>query len=132
MTATLTITLSDEILKALQAEKSITVALESGGRAPRATRPAPASRSSAKRPARTRRAAGAGAAKETPSGASPFRAGSLPAKLLSWAGGRKEPFGVQDVMNALKVKRSHASMVLTVARRKGAVKRVGRGEYAAA
>ncbi len=128
MTATLTITLSDEILNALQAEKSITVALESGGRAPRA---APASRGPAKRPARKRRPAGAAAAEAPPSEPGPFREGSLPAKLVAWAGGRKKPFGVPDVMKALKVKRSHASMVLTAARRKGAVKRVGRGEYAA-
>jgi len=128
MTATLTITLSDEILNALKAEKAITVALESGSRA---ARPAPARRGPTTRRARKGRASRA-PAKATPSAAGPFRAGSLPAKLVSWAGGLKKPFGVGDVMKALKVKRSHASMVLTAARRKGAVKRVGRGEYAAA
>ncbi len=123
MAAKLTITLSDEILKALKEEKSITVALDSAGRA------APASRS--ERAAESKPVASR-AAKARPTDAGPFRAGSLPAKLVAWAGGRKKPFGVPDVMRALKVKRSHASMVLTAVRRKRAVKRVGRGEYAAA
>jgi len=126
MTATLTITLSDEILKALQAEKSITVALESGGRAASASRAAPA------KATRSRGARKGGAELAAKRAAGPFRAGSLPAKLVAWAGGRKKPFGVPDVMKALNVKRSHASMVLTAARRKRAVKRVGRGEYAVA
>lgn len=125
MTATLTITLGDEILKALKEEKSITVALNSGGgRAAPAPRTAPRARARAARAPR--------AAKATKSTSGPFRAGSLPQKLVAWAGGRKKPFGVTDVMKALKVKRSHASMVLTAARKKRAVKRVGRGEYRAA
>jgi hypothetical protein len=60
----------------------------------------------------------------------PFGADSLPARLVAWAGGRKKPFGIPDVMKALNV--SHASVVLAAARRKRAVKRVGRGVYSAA
>ncbi len=116
MTATLTISLSDDVLKALKAAKSITVALGS----------APAGRAA-------RRAVPAGKAKGAKGeAAGPYRAGSLPARLLSWAGGRKKPFGVPDVMKAMRIKRSHASMLLTYVRKRGDVKRVGRGRYAAA
>ncbi|HEX5139111.1 MAG TPA: hypothetical protein VFY93_19235 [Planctomycetota bacterium] len=106
MTAKLTITLSPEVLKALRASKAIRVAVESG-----AGRPAAAG---AARPART--------------GANGFREGSLPAKLLQWAKGRKE-FRVPEVMKHLKIKRGHASMLIAYASRAGAVKRVGRGSY---
>jgi len=114
MTAKLTITLSDEVLKALKASKSITVALASGGggagRAPRAAASAPA-RGGSKR--------GAGA----------FREGSLPAKLLGWATGLKKPFGVPELMKKFKIKRGHASMLVAYVTKAGAVKRVGRGAY---
>ena len=107
MTASITITLSDDILRVLQSERAITVALDSeapgrnrtGGKAPRK---------------------------------GGYRTGSLPEKLVKWAKGRKKPFGVQDVMKALKVKRAHASMVLTRVMASGDLKRVGRGAYAAA
>lgn len=108
MTASLTITLSNDVLKALQQSKSITVSLDSSGRS------APGSGSSAPHPAK---------------GANGYRAGSLPAKLMAWAGGRKS-FGVPDVMKALRIKRGHASMLLAYVTKGGAVKRVGRGEYA--
>jgi len=110
MTAKLTITLSDEVLKALRDAKAITVALGTG---PAASRAAPAGKS---------RAANGKAG--------PYREGSLPAKLLAWAGKRKS-FGVPDVMKALRINRSHASMLLTYVTRGGVVRRVGRGEYAA-
>jgi hypothetical protein len=51
---------------------------------------------------------------------------------MAWAGGRKKPFTVPEVMKAMKIKRGHASMLLTAVMRRGGVKRVGRGEYAAA
>lgn len=104
MTATLTITFSDEILKALRARKSLNLAVGAagGGAAPRGAR-----------------AKGA------------FRAGSLPDRLHKWAKGRKKPFGVPEVMKTLRIKRAHASMVLTQASNRGAVRRVGRGEYVA-
>lgn len=118
MTAKLTITLGDEVLKALRAAKAITVALGSDGRA------VPASG-----PARGRRAKAARASTDGKAG--PYREGSLPAKLLSWAGGRKRPFSVPEVMKALKIKRGHASMLVAYVMKGGAVKRVGRGEYSA-
>lgn len=112
MTASITITLSDEILKVLDAERSITVELDSSN----ATR-------------RAGRAAAAGRPAAAPTGG--YRSGSLPEKLVKWAGGRKKPFGVEDVMKALKVKRAHASMVLTRVMGTGDLERVGRGAYAA-
>jgi len=118
MTAKLTITLSDEVLKALRQAKAITVALDSGGRTGPASRAAPA-----RQPEATRAKNGK---------AGPYRAGTLPAKLLSWAGGRKKPFGVPDLMKKFRIKRGHASMLLSYVLKGGAVKRVGRGEYAAA
>jgi hypothetical protein len=114
MTATLTISLGDDILKALREAKAITIALDSGGRAARGG----AGASRAARPAKGE----AGA----------FRAGSLPAKLVAWAGGRKRPFGVQDLMTRFRIKRGHASMLVAYVLKAGAVRRVGRGEYSAA
>jgi hypothetical protein len=118
MTATLTITLSSEVLKALKAAKDITVAVGPGGDGA-----GPAPRAAPAKAARASRA--------TDGEAGPYRAGSLPARLLSWASGRKRPFGVAEVMKKLKIKRAHASMVLTRVAGSGHVKRVGRGEYAA-
>jgi len=117
MTAKLTIVFGPDVLKALRQSTSIRVAAGSAGGNGRARRAASAS---ASKPA---------AAKAGPGG---FREGSLPAKLVAWAGGRKRPFDVPEVMKAMKIKRGHASMLLTSVMRKGGVKRVGRGEYAAA
>jgi hypothetical protein len=111
MTASITITLSDEILETLRAERSITVELDSSRGTGRSARAGKAPRAA-------------------PEGG--FRSGSLPGKLVQWAQGRKKPFGVRDVMKALKVKRAHASMVLTRVTAAGGLQRVGRGEYAAA
>lgn len=120
MTAKLTISLSTDVLKALQASKSITVALASGGggggSAPRATS------------ARALRSSGSTAAK----GPAGFRAGSLPAKLMGWAGGLKKPFGVPELMKKFRIKRGHASMLVAYVVKAGAVRRVGRGAYSAA
>jgi hypothetical protein len=111
MTAKLTITLSSDVLKALRASKSIRVALETGASRPGA-------------PARAMGPARAGRG-----GRNGFREGSLPAKLLDWAKGRKGPFRVPEVMKHLKIKRGHASMLIAYASRAGAVRRVGRGAY---
>jgi len=113
MTARLTIVLGPDVLKALRGSNSIRVAAGSSGGAA-ASRPAPAAKDSGARP-----------------GEGGFRPGSLPARLLSWASGRKRPFGVAEVMKTLKIKRAHASMVLTRVASSGDLKRVGRGEYAA-
>jgi hypothetical protein len=112
MTATLTIQLSPEILTALGASKSITVELGAAGngRAPRA----------------------GGKLKGGDRVDNGLRPGSHGARLVAWASGRKRTFGVPDVMKALKIKRGHASMLLTAVMRSGGVKRVGRGEYTAA
>jgi hypothetical protein len=114
MTAKLTITLSPEVLKALRASKAIRVSLESGSGGAGGSR-------------------GTGSSRPAPSaGKNGFREGSLPAKLLGWAKGRKGPFSVPEVMKHLKIKRGHASMLIAYASRAGAVKRVGRGAYTTA
>jgi hypothetical protein len=118
MTAKLTIVLSDEVLKALRNSQSISIVAGSDGGAPPAARPAPAATAKAGR---------------TSNGKSgPYREGSLPAKLMAWAGGLKKPFGIPDLMRKFKIKRGHASMLIAYVTKGGAVKRVGRGEYVAA
>ncbi len=106
--ATLKITFSDDVLAALRTSRSITIALDSSKAA----------------------ATGAGRRGKAGSGDNGFRPGSLPDRLLKWAAGRKEPFAVADVMKKLRVKRAHASMVLTKAVGSGHLRRVGRGAYA--
>ena len=114
MTAKLTITLSPEVLKALRASKSIRVAV-GGGSAP------------------ITRGSGNGKAPRASNGeAGAYRPGSLPAKLMAWAGGRKRPFGVPDLIKKFRIKRGHASMLIAYVTKGGTVKRVGRGEYAVA
>lgn len=85
MTAKLTIALSDEVLEALRANKSITIRLESG----------------------RGRGGGGGGGAEQP------REGSLPARLIDWAKTRKKPFGTKDVTRKFKLSRAHASMLLS-------------------
>jgi hypothetical protein len=86
MTAKLTIAFSPEVLEALRSSKSITIRLESS----------------------TGRAGGGGAG-----GSSEPRAGSLPARLIEWAKGRKKPFGTPDVSKKFRLSRAHASMLLS-------------------
>jgi hypothetical protein len=122
MTATLTITLGDEILKALRRSKSITVALGPG-----------ASDGAVRQTRRGGRRAKATRGRRAPArktGA--FRPGSLPARLVAWAGGRKRPFGVQDLVKKFRIRRGHASMLTAYVAKVGAVRRVGRGAYRAA
>ncbi len=116
MTAKLTIVLGPDALKAIRGSQSIRIVAGAAG----GNRPAPAPRT-AQAPA-DRAAKGA---------SGPYRPGSLPAKLLSWAGGRKKPFGVQDLMKKFRIKRGHASMLIAYVAKGGAVRRVGRGAYAA-
>ncbi len=101
MTAKLTISFSDEILRALRANKAITIRLDSAGvRGPR------------------------NAANSQP------RAGSLPARAIVWARSRGRSFGTRDVERKLKVSRAHASMLLCrLANGRFPITRVRRGEY---
>ncbi len=101
MTAKLTISLSDDFLKALKASKSITIRLDSAG--------ARGSLSAAR---------------------SPPRAGSLPARTIEWARSRGRSFGTRDIERKLKVSRAHASMLLSrLANGRFPITRVRRGEY---
>lgn len=111
MTAKLTITLSQDVLKALKASKTIRLSLQGSGSG-------------------TNHSASHGPARAA-NGAAGFREGSLPSKLMKWAKGRKQ-FSVPQVMKQLRIKRGHASMLIAYASRAGAVKRVARGAYKAA
>jgi len=103
MTATVTIKLSDEVLRTLQANKTMTIALE-----------APVARD------RARNADGAAQPRE----------GSLPARLLAWAEKRGKPFRTADVAKKFTLSRAHASMLLSrVANGSTAIRRTGRGVY---
>ncbi len=102
MTAKLTISLSDDILAALKANKSITIRLDSEG---------------------TNRSRSAEAYGQP-------RAGSLPARTIEWARSRGRSFGSHDIERKLKVSRAHASMLLSrLANGPFPVTRVSRGEY---
>lgn len=89
MAAKLVLQLSDEILAALRANRTLTIRLD----APK------------KRGART---AGEGFA-----GAPEPRAGSLPARVIAWAKTRKKPFGTPDIVKRFRLSRAHASMLLS-------------------
>ena len=105
MTAKLTIALSDEVLEALRTSRSITIRLESGGGG---------SRTAARR----------GGALDEP------RAGSLPARVIDWAKGRKKPFGTKDITKKFKLSRAHASMLLSrLANGPYPIQRARRGVY---
>jgi len=102
MTAKLTIAFSPEVLDALRTSKSITIRLES---------------------ARGRGSSSSG-------GSSEPRAGSLPARLIEWAGTRKKPFGTPDVSKRFKLSRAHASMLLSrLANGSFPIRRERRGVY---
>ena len=119
MTAKITITFTDDLLKSLKKLGSAKLSLDA----------APNGRAG---PARAAGRAASG--KPGPKSKTPgtYREGSHSAKLLAWAGGRKRPFGNADVMRKLKITRGHASMVLSKMVRDGAVKRAERGAYVAA
>jgi len=114
MSATISIVISDDVLKALRHGP---VRLELASTASPATRRATNVSRRGRKAGRRR--------------ASTLREGSLGSQLVAWASGRKGPFGVPDVMKALAVKRSHANMLLTRATRGKTVQREGRGVYVA-
>ena len=58
------------------------------------------------------------------------RAGSLPARLIAWAGTRKGSFGTSDVSRRFKLSRAHASMLLSrLANGPYPIQRMQRGVY---
>ncbi|MGH7162276.1 MAG: hypothetical protein ACREID_02235, partial [Planctomycetota bacterium] len=64
-------------------------------------------------------------------GGSGPRAGSLPARILDWAGGRKRTFTTNDVSRKFKLSRAHASMLLSrLSSGSFPIKRESRGVYA--
>ncbi len=104
MTAKLTIAFDDEILRALRANKSISIRLESARSRP------------------SRRLVGPD---EEP------RSGSLPARVIDWAKVRKSTFGTKDIVRRFKLSRAHASMLLSrLANGPYPVDRQRRGVYA--
>lgn len=107
MTARLTIVLPGDALKALRTSQSVTIAAaaDMGVRAP-------ASRA-------------AGGESGHP------RDGSLPARVLGWAKGRKRPFATADIERKFNLSRAHASMLLSrLASGPHAIRREKRGLYA--
>jgi len=116
MTATLSIRMSDEVLAAIKANKSLTINLGGGAKSG-----APAAKPAAKRGRKAGRKA---------KRASGPREGSHGAKLIEWAAKRGKPFGTPEVVKALKINRGHASMVLASVVAGGQVVRQGRGVYA--
>lgn len=105
MPASITLSFSEEVLKALRKGQPLRLALVSTARA------------AARAPRRKNRTAG-----------SPDE-GSLPARIRAWALSTKGPFGPWEVQKALKVSRPHASMLLTRCLREGVVRRQSRGVY---
>ena len=67
-----------------------------------------------------------------PAGGAPnYRAGSLPARLLTWAGEHGGEFDASDIVKALGVSRAHVSMLLNkLVNDPGPVRRIARGVYA--
>ncbi|MEE8106127.1 MAG: hypothetical protein V3T86_11390 [Planctomycetota bacterium] len=100
MSARLTISFPDEVLRALRSGKSITLKVEAPG--------GPANASKLHAP----------------------RAGSLPARLISWSSTRKKPFTTSDVERRFHVSRAHASMLLSrMAGGPHPIRRMSRGLY---
>jgi len=104
MTAKLTIALSDEVLDALKANKTLTIRIE------------------------TARGGGSGGGS---AGSGEPRAGSLPARLIDWAKSRKGTFGTSEITKKFKLSRAHASMLLSrLASGPYPIQRKRRGVYA--
>jgi hypothetical protein len=103
MTASITIRVSPEVLQALQTNQTITLALTSGN----------------------------GGAPTASALASAPRAGSIPARILEWAEARGKTFRTADIERKFKLKRAHASMVLSrLANGSTSIRRVQRGVFA--
>lgn len=85
MSAKITITLSDDVLKALRTKKSLTLKVDSqaGGRG--------ASQGTSELP----------------------REGSLPARVIDWASARNKSFSTSDVSRRFRLSRAHSSMLLS-------------------
>ncbi|MEM8886325.1 MAG: hypothetical protein AAGD14_19880 [Planctomycetota bacterium] len=93
MTVQLVIELSEEVLKALVANKNMTITVQTG--------------------ASGGGGASAGAALQPgPNNIIP-REGSLPARILDWAEKRGKTFTTSDLVKRFKITRAHASMLLT-------------------
>ncbi|MGQ0613890.1 MAG: hypothetical protein ACT4PV_09160 [Planctomycetaceae bacterium] len=76
-----------------------------------------------------RRAMGGGRTARAKGDGAP-RAGSLPARVIAWAGKRSRPFGTNDVSRKFKLSRAHASMILSrLATGPFPIKREKRGLY---
>lgn len=110
MGTAITISFSDEVLRALRKGAPIKLALVSPGGAARMGR--------------------AGATRRSRKAATP-REGSLPAKLQEFAKSQGKPFTTANVSEALKLSRAHASMLLVKAVASRSLRREGRGVYVA-
>lgn len=111
--ARLTISLDPAVIKALRKDHDITLVVSARGE------PVGAKAGKRKR-----------AAKSGGGGSEGYREGSLPARVLTWAQGRKRPFDTDAVVRKFKIKRAHASMVLSKLANAGDLDRPARGRYA--
>lgn len=126
MTAKLTISLSAELLEAMERTKTISINLETG--APTRRRAATQAKSAASG-RKTSRKTGRKKGRKKGSSSEP-RSGSLPARIIEWAEARGTPFGPTDVLKKFKVSRPHASMLMSrLASGSFPIVRTGRGVY---
>ena len=120
MTAKLTISLSDEVLEALQRNQTLIINLETSG----------GGRSGNGRRARKGPGRPKGRPRGRPPGGEEPRAGSLPARVIEWAEKRGKSFGTNDITKKFKLSRAHASMLLSrLANGSFPIRREARGVY---
>jgi len=125
MTAKLTIAFSEELLRLLKSNKALKLSLGSGRGGAGSGGDGP--RRAAGRRGGRRGKRGGGRRK-----AGGFREGSLPARILAWAGGRAKTFSTNDVSRKFKLSRAHASMLLSrLSTVDKAIRRAARGVYSA-
>ncbi len=123
MTAKLTIAFSDDLLRLLKSTKNVKLTVAGGG-----ARGAAGGRGGRRTTGGARKARGARGGRPKADGAP--RAGSLPARVIDWAGKRSRPFGTNDVSKKFKLSRAHASMILSrLATGPFPIKREKRGLY---
>jgi len=118
MTASITITMSEDLLKTLLQTKELTIELGT-----------PTS-VAAGGPKASGRATPISGGFHSPDGFKIARPGSLPDKVIQWASKKKRHFTTQEVVKQFKLTRGHASMLLSkLVSEPYPVERAGRGIY---
>ncbi len=120
--ARLTISLDPAVIRALKKDHDLTLVVSAREAATMPSGKPVAKKGRPGRPAGSKPAAASGAA-------GPYRPGSLPARVLEWSQTRKRPFGTEAVLKKFKMKRAHASMILSKLSKEGHLDRPARGKY---